>query len=124
MANIICSREGGTQVEPLSMVDYGILILLLIKVHKLTYPDGKQPRYANNSGSLGIFDHLEKYFNSLKRNFLARGYYPNPTKIIMIVHLNNLEEGCYLASVMGLMCARRHVILAVMSGVTNPKEIG
>ena len=34
-----------------------------------------------------------RYCNSLKFNGPARGCYPEPTKIIMIVHPNNLEAG-------------------------------
>ena len=40
-----------------------------------------------------MFDNLERYFNSLKRNGLARGYYPKPTKSILVVHPENLEAG-------------------------------
>ena len=38
-----------------------------------------------------MFDHLEKYFKALKYNALDRGYFPNPTKSILIMHLQNLE---------------------------------
>ena len=40
-----------------------------------------------------MFDNLESYFNSLKFSGLAQGYYPDPTKINLIVHLNNLILG-------------------------------
>ena len=41
-ANIIYSREGVTQGDPLAMVAYGIVIIPLIKCLQLTYPDGIQ----------------------------------------------------------------------------------
>ena len=38
-------------------------------------------------------DHLYKYFIVLKCNVLARGYFPNPTKIILVMYPQNLEAG-------------------------------
>ena len=38
-----------------------------------------------------MFDTLERYFNSLKHNGLARGYYLKPTKSIIIVYPKNLK---------------------------------
>ena len=73
------------------MVAYSIVILPLIKRLKLTYPDVTQPWYADNDGALDTFENLERYFNILKCNGPAWGYYPDPTKIIMILHPNNLE---------------------------------
>ena len=73
------------------MVAYSIVIIPLIKRLKLTYPDVTQPWYADNDGALDTFENLERYFNILKCNGPAWGYYPDPTKIIMILHPNNLE---------------------------------
>ena len=93
MANIIRSREGVTQGDPLDMVSYIILTLLLIKRLNPTYSDVTQTWNDNGVGSLGTFNNLEQYSNSLKRNNTYRGYYLGPTKIIMIVHPINLESG-------------------------------
>ena len=75
------------------MVSYGVGILPLIKFLKLTYPDVTQPWYADDAGSLGTFNHLEKYFKELKHNGPAREYFPEPTKIILAVHPQNLKVG-------------------------------
>ena len=48
------------------MVACGIGFLLLIKHPKAAHPDVTQTWYADNSGALGMFNHLEKYFNLLK----------------------------------------------------------
>ena len=85
-ANIVHSRDDVMQGDPLGTVPYGIIILPLIKCQKWTYLDVTQPWFADDDGALGTFDKLEQYFNSLKCNGLARGYYPNPTKIILDVH--------------------------------------
>ena len=82
-----------TQVDLLYMVAYGIVILPLIKCLNSTYPDAKQPWYTDDAGALGMCDHLEIYFKSLKRNGPSRGYYPKPTKSILVVHLQNLKAG-------------------------------
>ena len=60
---------------------------------------------------------MELYFNLLKRNSLERGYYPEPTKIIMIVHPENIEVGKLFDVSVGLRFSRVHVILAVISGI-------
>ena len=40
-----------------------------------------------------MFDNVKLYCISLKRNSPAWGYYPNTTKIILIVHPYNIEAG-------------------------------
>ena len=57
----------------------------------MQFSDVMQPCYDDNAGALGKFDNLEKYFKSLKCNGPARGYYPDPTKIILSVHQKNLK---------------------------------
>ena len=74
-------------------ISYRIGILTLIKWLKSTYPDITQPWYTDDSGALGTFDNLERYFISLKCNGPYQGYYPKPTKMIMIMNPKNLEVG-------------------------------
>ena len=80
-----------TQGYSLDKVAYWTRILPLIKHLKSVYPGVTHPCYANYSGALGMFDTLERYFNSLKHNGLARGYYLKPTKSIIIVYPKNLK---------------------------------
>ena len=82
-----------TQGNALAMVYYRIGIIPRIKGLKSSYPDITQSWYAKDYGVMGIFDHLEQYFNSFKRNGPTRGYYPNPTKIFLIVHPNKPQIG-------------------------------
>ena len=81
------------QEEPLAVVECMIGVLPLIKRLKLAYPSIPQPWYAGDSGALGTFDNLEKYFNSFKINVPDQGYYPKPTKIVLIVHPENIKAG-------------------------------
>ena len=85
-ANIIHSREGGIQIDPLDMVAYRIGILPLTKRLKLTYPGVTQICYADDSGALGTFYHMEKYFKALNCNGLAWGYSTEPNKSILGMH--------------------------------------
>ena len=75
------------------MVAYGIGILLLIKFLKAEFNDISQPWYADDTSSLGTFANIELYFNSLKQFGPGRGYYPKPSKSVLIVNLYNLEYG-------------------------------
>ena len=75
------------------IVAYRIKIILLIKHLKSTYPDVTQPWYADKAGALGMFDHLDNYFKALKRNGPEWGYFPEPTKSILVVHSQNLKAG-------------------------------
>ena len=84
--NIIPIRESVIQGYLLAIVAYGIEILPLIRHLKLMYSDVTQPWYADNNGALGMFDHLENYFKTLNYNGLERGYLPDTTKSILVVH--------------------------------------
>ena len=91
--DIIHSREGVTQGEPLYMVAYKIGILMLVKCLKFTYPEATQPWYADYYGALDLFDNLEQYLNFSKHYGPYQGYYYNPTKSILTLHPNNLKAG-------------------------------
>ena len=71
------------------MISYGICILPLIRNLKNELPDVTH-RYA---GDLGMFARIETYFNSITHQVPGRGYYPETSKSVMIVHPENLEAG-------------------------------
>ena len=85
--SILHSIEGVTQGGPLKMIAYGIRILPLIKNLKREIPDVTQPWYADDARSLGTFAILETYFYLLTRQGPGRGYHPDLTKSLLIVHL-------------------------------------
>ena len=58
-------------------------------------------------------------FNSQTKIIPVQGYCPEPSKTVLIMHLDNLESGNVLACVTGLMCAWARIILAVLLGVTS-----
>ena len=71
------------------MVANIIEILPLIKLLKAAYPDVTQPWYLDYAGILDIFGNIGLYFDLLKQFFLAGEYYPEPSKSVIIVHLDN-----------------------------------
>ena len=84
-----------TQGYPLDTIAYGIGFLPLIKRLKLAYSDVTQTWYAYDDGALRTFNNLERYFNSSKHHGPVWGYFPDPNKIILIVHPKNIEAGEY-----------------------------
>ena len=92
-ASFLHSKEGVMQGDSLAMIVYGIGILPLIKNIKMEIPDVTQPWYAGNSGALGTFSRLETYYDSLTRQGPEWGYYPEPSKSVLIVRPENLKAG-------------------------------
>ena len=90
-ANIIHSREGTVQGDPLVMIAYGIGMLPLIRNLKRAIPDVTQPWYADDTGDLDTFARIDTYFYLLTRQGLGRGYQPKPSKIVLIVRPKNLK---------------------------------
>ena len=85
MEIIIHSREGVAQGYPLEMIDYGIVILPLIKNLKRAIPDVTHPWYADDARVLGMFAKLDTYFDLVTRQGPGQGYHSKPTKSVLIV---------------------------------------
>ena len=79
-----------TQGDPLAMVACGIGVILMIKFPKLAYPDITQPWYTDDSGALAALNSIGLYYNSLKRFSPGRVCCPKPSKIIPIMHPDNI----------------------------------
>ena len=61
----------------------------LIRQLKLEFPAVKQPWYADDAGAGGSFIDLRKFFLRLQEIGPAFGYFPEPTKSILIVRAHN-----------------------------------
>ena len=81
------SMEGIIQGYLLATVVYDIDILPLIKRPEAEFTQVIQPWYADNYSKLGTFKNVELYFNLLKQFGPERGYYPKPSKSVLIVHV-------------------------------------
>jgi hypothetical protein len=86
---LIFSKEGVTQGDPLSMFGYGIGILPLIHKLKLEFPAVKQPWYADDAGAGISFTDLRTFFLRLQELGPTYGYFPEPSKSILIVRAHN-----------------------------------
>jgi hypothetical protein len=91
-ALFIESKEGVTQGDPLAMAAYGILLLPLIRQLKREIPEVSQPWYADDAGAGGNFDSLRRYFERLQEIGPSRGYFPEPSKSILVVLEHNREK--------------------------------
>jgi hypothetical protein len=74
------------------MFAYGIGILPLICQLKAEFPQVEQPWYADDAGAGAKFDEIERFFRRLCEIGRLFGYYPEPTKSILIVRQHNLKE--------------------------------
>jgi hypothetical protein len=83
------SKEGVTQGDPLSMFAYGVSLLLLIQQLKDEIPDVFQPWYADDAGGGGNFWNIRKYFEQLVELGPEYGYFPEPSKSILVVKEHN-----------------------------------
>ena len=86
------SKEGVTQEDPLAMITYGIRVLSLIRDLQLDHPHVMQPWYADNAGAGGKFGDVMAHFRDLQLRGLARGYFTEPTKSILVVAERNVPR--------------------------------
>ena len=84
------SKEGVNQVDPLAMIAYGIGVLPLIKELRNAHPQVTQPWYADDAGAGGTFQQILEHFRDLQARGTAHGYYPEPTKSILVVSPGNV----------------------------------
>ena len=88
-ATTLFSKEGVTQGGPLSMFGYGIGILPLICILKEEFTEVRQPWYADDAGAGGSFSDLRHFFSRLQEIGPSHGYFPEPSKSILVVQEHN-----------------------------------
>ena len=86
------SKEGVTKGESLTMIAYGIGVLLLIRDLRRDHPHVTQPWYADDAGAGGSFEAVMSHFRDLQLKGPARGYFPEPTKSILVVAEQNVPR--------------------------------
>ena len=88
--NFMHSKEGVTQGDPLAMIAYGIGFLPLFRVLRSAHLRVTKPWYADDAGAGGTFQQVQENFRDLQERGPARGYYPDPTKRILVVAPGNV----------------------------------
>ena len=86
------SKEGVTQGDPLTMFAYGIGVFPLIRELRNAHPRVTQPWYADDAGAGGTFQQILEHFRDLQASVPDRGYYPEPTKSILVVAPGNVSQ--------------------------------
>ena len=86
------SKEGVTQGDPLAMITYGIGVLPLNRELREAHPRVTQPWYADDAEVGKMFKDMQAHFQDLRVRGPARGYYPDPTKSILVVAPGNITR--------------------------------
>ena len=97
------------------MISYGIGVPPLTRELRGSHPRVTQPWYADNAWVGGKFNNILEHLQDLQGRGLARGYYPELTKNILIVALGNVAQaeeffrGLGIKVVMGHHCLRGYI---------------
>ena len=74
------------------MITYGIGVLPLIQELREAHPCVTHPWYAADAGAGGTFVDVQAHFQYLQARGPARGYYPEPTKSILVRAPGNVAQ--------------------------------
>jgi hypothetical protein len=92
-ANFLCSKEGASQGDPLSMFARGMGILPLIGLLKAEFPKVQQPWHADDAGAGGNFNKICSFFHKLEEIGPNFGHFPEPLKSILpVVRQHDFEQ--------------------------------
>ena len=81
---LLFSREGVTQGDPLSIFLYAVGTLPLIR--SLKNPDWTQVWYADDATACGELASIHRWFDLLLQRGPSYGFFPNPSKSCVVVH--------------------------------------
>jgi hypothetical protein len=88
---LLYSREGVTQGDPLSMLLYSIAVMPLIR--RLEEESVvTQNWYADDAAAVGELDNVMEWMGKLLQHGPKYGYYPEPKKSILIVHPDYMNK--------------------------------
>ena len=85
-------KEGVTPGDPLTIIAYGIGVFPLIRELWGSHPRVTQFSYVDDAGDGGKFTNILEHLQDLQARGLARGYYSEPTKSILVVALGNVAQ--------------------------------
>ena len=85
-------KEGVTKGDTLSIITYGIGILPLIRDLRTAHLHIMQRWYAGDACVGGTFDALQEHIRDFLVRVIPWGYFPEPTKSILVVSLRNVRR--------------------------------
>ena len=91
----ISSQEGTTQGCPLSMAFYALSLAPLLKQLAGV---SKQVWYADDATGCDTIDRLKSWYDLLLKKGPTYGYYPKPTKCILVVKPEHVERARHRSS--------------------------
>jgi hypothetical protein len=74
------------------MFAYGLGILPLIRKLKAEFTNVNQPWYADDAGASGNYQSIRYFFQRLQEIVPNFGYYPEPTKSILVMGKHNFDK--------------------------------
>ena len=86
------SKEDVTQGNPLAMNTYDIGVLPLISEIRVAHNHVTHPWYTDEAGAGGTLEHILAHFQDMQARGLPRGYFPEPTKIILVMAPRNVPR--------------------------------
>jgi hypothetical protein len=107
---LLYSREGVTQGDPLSMFIYAVATVPLIR--SLGEPcDGTQVWFADDASACALLARLRDWFIRLLEVGPSFGYYPQPTKSYLVVNGDNLDLAHQIFDSLGVKIVKGHRLL-------------
>ena len=99
------SKEGVTQGDPLSMCFYAVT--LMPPIRKLKSPDWSQNWFADDSSCIGGLSEVKGWFEMLLSEGPKYGYYPEPSKSVLVVREELFDKAQMLFGNMGVKVTNR-----------------
>ena len=90
--DVVLSREGTTQGDPLAMPFYAIATIPIIKQLRSAFDDISQVWYADDASAAGKIDALRQWWDLLSSPGPKFGYFPNASKTWLVVKSQNLAS--------------------------------
>ena len=100
----VLSREGVTQGDLLSMCLYAIALTPLIRMHKS--PNWSQTWFADDSSCIGGLSDVKKWYMMLSREGPKFGYFPEPSKSVIVVGEPFIKQAEQLFGDLGIKIVR------------------
>ena len=119
-SNVLYSKEGTTQGDPLSMAFYAVGVLpLILKLRD--FERWVQVWYADDANNCAKLSLLREWFDMLLAAGPAFGYFPQPSKSVLVVADCDVPEAKRLFDDLSIMICTSHRLLGGHVGSSSGK---